>query len=250
MILVDGGEDAALTSAEGIPTSQAPSASDDDTVYDDTVCAEELGADVFPGETLAWSQTDDDEVAEPPRWRRVLVWAVLVVLVCLLSAVVGAFLMRLPHQHPTAVPPSPPVVRAPTTVMMPPPPPPPPPLSPPPVTVSVTPTPLAAPPAPPPEPAPLPAPTFGRSPATPIAPPPPASPDDAYVADLGAAGVFVTDRPTAIAGAHAICNDLGAGGSPADIVRGLRSNSTLTEANAEAIIALAVRVYCPQYIGN
>jgi hypothetical protein len=110
---------------------------------------------------------------------------------------------------------------------------------PPPVTVTVTPTPAAA------------APTtdWGYVPpsARTMPTPAPADPDQVYLADLAAAGIRVTDPALVVAGAHDICAHLASGGSRADVVRGLRTNPTLTEGNAVAITLLAVQVYCPQY---
>ncbi len=71
--------------------------------------------------------------------------------------------------------------------------------------------------------------------------------DDAFLAALQQYGIAITDRDSAIATGHTVCDGLKKGQTGSNLVLSIIKDTNLSARSAGYIISASVAFYCPQY---
>jgi hypothetical protein len=75
-------------------------------------------------------------------------------------------------------------------------------------------------------------------------------PDDAFVAALAKDGIGVTERNTAIAAAHTVCDELDNNQNTSVLAMGLMKDSDLSLRQSSYFVGASMAAYCPQYMDH
>ena len=74
--------------------------------------------------------------------------------------------------------------------------------------------------------------------------------DDAFVAALAKDGIGITDRNTAIAAAHTVCDELANNPNTSVLAMSLMKDTELSLQQSSYFVGAAMSAYCPQYKGH
>ena len=74
--------------------------------------------------------------------------------------------------------------------------------------------------------------------------------DDAFVAGLAKDGIGITDRNTALAAAHTVCDELGNNQNTSVLAMNLTKDTDLSLQQSGYFVGASMSAYCPQYIGH
>jgi hypothetical protein len=74
--------------------------------------------------------------------------------------------------------------------------------------------------------------------------------DDAFVAALAKDDIGITDRNTAIAAAHTVCDELDNNQNTSVLAMNLMKDTGLSLQQSSYFVGASMSAYCPQYIGH